>query len=161
MGSLACLGTATATADPNTGNPSDVNILAASLSKGDNLNNCKSAPMTEKGEVAELQCGQSPDSSRPATGADALFSNGADLATTFNNTSKGTTLTAGGGRGGSRQSPTTWSQGSSGQSGQLACMTANNQAAVAWTIDSKNVSAQITASNGDVSSLYKWWQSNG
>jgi hypothetical protein len=157
MGSLACLGTATATADPTTGSASDVNTLSGSLAKGYNMNNCKSTPVTEKGEVAEIQCGQSPDSSGPATAAYALFSNGNDLAAAFTNNMKGATLTGCGAD--VRQSPGTWSQGGA-PGGQLACMTASNQAGVAWTIDSKNVLGQITANNTDVNSLYKWWQSN-
>jgi hypothetical protein len=157
MGSLACLGTATAAADPTTGNSSDVNTLSGSLSKGYNLNNCKSTPLTEKGELAEIQCGQSPDSSGPATAQYALFSNGNDLAATFNKTVQSATMTGCGTD--VKQSPGTWSQGGS-QGGQLACFTTNNQAGVTWTIDSKNVIGLLMASNGDVNSLYKWWQSN-
>ena len=40
MGGFACLGTATASADPSTGNSSAVSTLAGSLSKGYSLNNC-------------------------------------------------------------------------------------------------------------------------
>jgi len=158
VGSFAFAGTATVTADPNTGSQTDTNTLAGSLSKGYSLNNCKSTPLTEKGELAEIQCGQSPDSSGPATAQYALFSNGNDLAATFNKTVQSTTMTGCGTD--VKQSPGTWSQGGA-QGGQLACFTTNNQAGVTWTIDSKNVIGVLTASNGDVNSLYQWWKANG
>ncbi len=157
-GGFAVEGAAVATADPNTGSTSDINTLAASLSKGYGLNNCKPQPVTEKGELAELQCGQSPDPSGPVTAQYALFSNGTDMAATFTGALK--SATAATCSADTRPSPTTWSQ--NGQTGgQLACLTNQNAVGVLWTLDSKNVLGQILGNGTDVGPLYKWWQSNG
>jgi len=69
MGSFACLGSATASADPTTGNSADVTTLAASLSKGYNLNNCTPQNVTGSqagSQLAALTCGPSSDSGGPA-----------------------------------------------------------------------------------------------
>ncbi|WP_420914707.1 serine/threonine protein kinase [Mycobacterium paraense] len=156
--SFAVAGAATASADPSTGSTADINTLAASLSKGYGLNNCKPQAITEKGEIAELQCGESPDSSGPASGQYGLFSSSGDAAATFANAVKGGTMTGCGGD--MTQSPGTWSQ--NGQAGgKLACETSQNLAVVTWTTDSKNLVGQIVGRNGDVGTLYKWWQANG
>jgi hypothetical protein len=158
IGGFAVAGAAPASADPNTGSSADINTLAGSLSKGYGLNICKAQPVTEKGELAEIQCGQSPDSSGPVTAQYALFSNGTDMAAAFTDGLKNATpVTC---SADTRPSPTTWSQ--SGQTGgQLACLTNQNAVGVLWTIDSKNVVGQILAQGTDVGPLYKWWQSNG
>jgi hypothetical protein len=158
MGSFACLGTATATADPNTGNPSDVNTLAGSLSKGYGLNNCTAQPITGD-ELAALTCGQSPDPSGPVQAKYILFSNSDGLAGSFKASIKDDTLTVCGDSG---QSPTTWHQGNSSTSaGQVACGTYQNAAEIIWTTDTKNILSYIRGSNTDVGSLYQWWQANG
>jgi len=155
MCSFAFAGTATATADPNTGSSSDINTLAGSLSKGYSLDNCKPQPVTDKGELAELQCGASPDSNGPATGQYELFSNSSDLAATFSNAIKGGTMTPCSSDTG--QSPTTWSSQDGQTGGKLACETNQNLASVTWTTDSKNLLGQIVGRSGDVSPLFKWW----
>ncbi|MGZ4583025.1 MAG: serine/threonine protein kinase [Mycobacterium sp.] len=149
---------ATASADPtNTGNPSDVNRLAASLSKGYGLNNCTPHSITG-GELASLTCGQSPDPSGPAEARYLLFGNGDDLAGSFKASIKDDVLT---GCGEAAQSPTTWHQANGTNAGQVACGTYQNAAEVIWTTDAKNVLSYIRGSNTDVPALYQWWRANG
>ena len=156
MGGSAIVGTAVASADPNTGSSADVNTLASVLSKGYGLNNCQSSPLTGS-IVAELDCGQSPDPNGPAAGVYELFKNTTDLASAFSDNLGGVTQVACGDSG---KSPTTWSQG--GQTaGQVACGTYKNAAVITWTTDSKNVLSHIRASNTDVNALYQWWRTNG
>ncbi|WP_204808410.1 serine/threonine protein kinase [Mycobacterium riyadhense] len=157
LGSFACLGTATAIADP-TGNSSDVNTLAASLSKGYGLSNC-TAQSISAGELAALSCGQSPDSAGPVQAKYILFANADDMNGSFKASIKDETLTACGDSG---QSPTTWRQGSAGSTaGQVACGTYQGAAEIIWTTDAKNILSYIRASNTDVPALYQWWRSNG
>jgi hypothetical protein len=92
MGGFACLCSTTATADPNTGNSSDVNTLASNLSKGYGLNNCTAQPITGS-QLAALTCGQSPDPSGPVQAKYFLFSSGDDLANWFKNSIKDDVLT--------------------------------------------------------------------
>ena len=155
---FAVAGAAPASADPNTGSSADINTLAGSLSKGYGLNNCKAQPVTDKGALAEIECGESPDSSGPVNAQYALFSNATDMAATFTDALKNATpVTC---SADTRPSPTTWSQ--NGQTGgQLACLTTQNAAGVLWTTDSKKVLGQIVGRGSDVGPLYKWWQSNG
>jgi hypothetical protein len=158
MGTFGVAGLATATADPTTtGNPGDVNTLAASLSKGYGLNNCTPQNLTS-GELAALTCGQSPDPNGPVQGKYILFSNGDDLASSFKASIKDDVLSACGDSG---QSPTTWHQGSSANAGQVACGTYQNAAEIIWTSDGKNVLSYIRGSNTDVAALYQWWRANG
>ncbi|MGZ4583026.1 MAG: serine/threonine protein kinase [Mycobacterium sp.] len=159
MGGFAVFGTAAAGADPgNTGSSADLNTLAGSVSKGYGLNNCTPQALTGTGELAELLCGQSPDSNGPAAGLYALFDGPTNLASAFSSTIKDVSMAACGDAG---QSPTTWHQGSSASAGQVACGTYKNSATITWTTDSKNVLGHITANNGDVGSLYQWWRTNG
>jgi hypothetical protein len=157
MGGFALTGTANA--DPaNTGNPSDINTLAGSLSKGYGTNNCTPQPITA-GELAALTCGQSPDPSGPVQARYILFNNGDNLAGSFKTSINDDVLTNCGDSG---QSPTTWHQGSSSSSaGQVACGTYQNAAEIIWTIDSKNILSYIRGSNTDASALYQWWRANG
>lgn len=157
-GGFAFAGAATATADPaNTGSPDDVNTLAASLSKGYGLNNCTAQSLTS-GELAALTCGQSPDPSGPVQAKYVLFANADNLAGSFKSSIKDDVLTACGDSG---QSPTTWHQGSSTNSGSVACGTYQDAAEVIWTTDAKNVLSYIRGSNTDVNALYQWWRNNG
>jgi hypothetical protein len=158
-GGFAFAGTATATADPtNTGNSSDINTLAASLSKGYSIDNCTAQNITT-GELAALTCGQSPDPSGPVQARYILFSNGNDLSGSFKASIKDDVLTACGDSG---QSPTTWHQGTSAaNAGSVACGTYQNAAEIIWTTDAKNVLSYIRASSTDVPSLYQWWRTNG
>ncbi|MDT5146656.1 MAG: hypothetical protein QOC58_1301 [Mycobacterium sp.] len=158
MGGFAVVGTATAAADPGTGSTADMNTLTGSVSKGYGTNNCTPQQLTQSGELAELLCGQSPDSSGPAAALYALFDNSTHLASAFSSTIKDVSLAACGDAG---QSPTTWHQGSSAAAGQVACGTYKNAATITWTTDSKNVLGHISASNGDVNGLYQWWRANG
>ena len=103
VGIIAVAGSAAATADPaNTGSPSDINTLAASLSKGYGLNNCTAQNITG-GELAALTCGQSPDPNGPVQAKYLLFSNGDEVAASFKTSIGEDVLT---GCGGSAQSPT-------------------------------------------------------
>jgi hypothetical protein len=152
------VGTVVATADPGTGTSADINTLAGSLSKGYGLNNCQPAALSGP-ILAELDCGQNPDSSGPAAGVYQLYSSGSELAASFTGGLQGVSLAACGDSG---QSPGTWHQGSSGQTaGQVACGTYKNAAVITWTTDAKNVLSHIRASNTDVSALYQWWRTNG
>lgn len=154
---LAFAGCATASAAPNTGSAADMNTLAASLSKGYGLNNCKPQELSETGELAELLCGQSPDSNGPGSGVYALFSDSTNLGSAFSSTIKDVSLAACGDAG---QSPGTWKQ--NGQTGgQIACGTYKNYATLTWTTDAKNVLGHLTSSNADVNALYQWWRTNG
>ncbi|OBH00706.1 MULTISPECIES: serine/threonine protein kinase [unclassified Mycobacterium] len=158
MGGSALVGAATATADPGTGSSADINTLAGALSKGYGLNNCQAAPLSGP-LLAELDCGQNPDSNGPAAGVYQLFSNGSDLAAAFTSGINGVSLSACGDNG---QSPGTWHQGSSGATaGQVACGTYKNAAVITWTTDAKNVLSHVRASNTDVNALYQWWRTNG
>jgi hypothetical protein len=157
-GSFGLAGAATATADPTTGSSADIDTLAASLSKGYGLNNCKPGNL-DAGELAVLICGQSPDPSGPVEARYILFNNSDNLASTFKNSIKDDVLTNCGDAG---QSPTTWHQGSNNaNSGSLACGTYQNAAEIIWTTDSKNVLSLIRGSNTDVAALYQWWRANG
>ncbi len=158
MGGLAFAGTAAASADPDTGNQSDIDALAGSLSKGYDLKDCTPQPIAP-GQLASLQCGQSPDPNGPAEAKYILFGNGDDLANMFKTSIKEDTLT----NCGDQKSPTVWHQGSNATSdaGQVACGTFQNAAEVIWTIDAKNVLSYIRASNTDVPPLYEWWRNNG
>jgi hypothetical protein len=158
MSGSAIFGTATATADPSTGTSADINTLAGSLSKGYGLNNCQPAQLSGP-VLAELDCGQNPDSSGPAAGVYQLYNSGTDLSAAFTSGINGVSLASCGDSG---QSPGTWHQGSSSQSaGQVACGTYKNAAVITWTTDSKNVLSHIRASNTDVNALYQWWRTNG
>jgi hypothetical protein len=158
MGDSAIVGTAVASADPGTGTSANINTLAGSLSKGYGLNNCQPAQLSGP-VLAELDCGQNPDSSGPAAGVYQLFGSGSDMAAAFTSGIDGVSLS---GCGDNSQSPGTWHQGSSGQTaGQVACGTYKNAATITWTTDSKNVLSHIRASNTDVNALYQWWRTNG
>jgi len=156
MGSFACLGTATATADP-------ADTLSSAFSKGYSSSNCSAQQISDvqsvfPNVVAVQQCGQNSDPSGPVLGKYFLFANSADLASAFTKLIGSDTLT----NCGDAKSPTTWHQGSNTDSaGQVACGTDSGQAEVIWTVDAKNVLAFIRASNGDTGSLYQWWRTNG
>jgi hypothetical protein len=156
IGGLAVAGTATATADPS----ADDTTLAGALSKGYTLSNC--APQPHAGNVlAQIACNQNPDPNGPAGAQYFLFPNADALASTFKTSIRqdGINLT----NCGDAQSPATWSQ-QGNQAGQVACATVQQQGGVAqimWTTDAKNVMAFIRSANNDVSSLYKWWLTNG
>lgn len=155
---FALAGAAAAVADPNTGNPADVNTLAASLSKGYGLNNC-TAGNIDAGELAVLTCGQNPDPSGPVQARYILLNNADSLNGSFKTSIKDDVLTACGDSG---PSPTTWRQGgNNANSGSVACGTYQNAAEVIWTTDSKNVLSLIRGSNSDVAALYQWWRANG
>jgi hypothetical protein len=157
-GGLALAGAPVVSADPaNTGNPADTNTLAASLSKGYGLNNC-TAQNISSGELASLTCGQSPDPAGPVQAKYILFSSADNLAGSFKASIKDDVLAACGDSG---QSPTTWHQGSTSNSGSVACGTYQNAAEVIWTTDTKNVLSYIRAANTDIPSLYQWWRANG
>jgi hypothetical protein len=157
-GGFAVAGAAVAAADPNTGNPADVNTLAASLSKGYGLNNCTPGNI-DAGELAVLTCGQNPDPGGPIQARYMLLNNADSLNGSFKTSIKDDALTACGDSG---QSPTTWHQGSNNaNSGSVACGTYQNAAEVIWTTDSKNVLSLIRGSSSDVAALYQWWRANG
>lgn len=149
-------GVAPAAADP--GNPSDVNTLAASLSKGYGLDNCTAQGIVA-GQLAALNCGRSPDPSGPVQAKYVLFSDADSMARFFAKSIEEDVLTACGDNG---QSPTTWHQGSANASaGQLACGIYQNAAEIIWTTQAKNILSYLRASSADVPALYRWWQANG
>jgi hypothetical protein len=156
MGSFACLGSATASADPT-------DTLAGALSKGYTTSSCSPQAASEvtglvPNAVAVLQCGQNSDPSGPAGAKYFLLSSSADTASSFTKLIGDDALT----NCGDAKSPTVWHQGSSTDSaGQVACGTYQGQAEITWTTDAKNIVSFVRASNGDVASLYKWWQANG
>lgn len=159
-GSFALAGGATATADPaDTGSPSDINTLAATLSKGYGQNNCTAQKIDRGRQLAVLTCGQSPDPKGPAQAKYVLFTDADDLATAFRATIKEDVLTP---CGDANQSPSSWHKDGSGASaGQAACGTYQNAAEIIWTTDAKNVLSYLRASNTDVNALYQWWRANG
>jgi hypothetical protein len=152
IGGFACLGIATATADPN----SDVNTLAGSLSKGYTVDNCTSQP-PPNGVLATIHCGQSPDPNGPAMATYLLFGNTADATGSFKTSIKDMTLT----NCGDAQSPTVWGQQQGATAGQVACGTYQGAAEIIWTTDAKNVLSLVRASNADVGALYSWWRTRG
>jgi hypothetical protein len=158
MGGWAVAGTAAATADPDTGNQSDIDALAGSLSKGYDLTDCTPQPIGT-GQLASLTCGQSPDPNGPAEAKYILFSNGDDLDAMFKTSIKEEVLA----NCGDTKSPTVWHQGSTATSnaGQVACGTFQDAAEIIWTTDAKKVWSLIRASNADVPPLYEWWRNNG
>lgn len=159
-GGFALAGGVTATADPvDTGSPSDINTLAATLSKGYGLNNCTAQNIDRGRQLAVLTCGQSPDAKGPAQAKYVLFTSADDLATAFRATIKEDVLTP---CGDANQSPSSWHKdGSSASAGQAACGTYHNAAEIVWTTDAKNVLSYLRAHNTDVNALYQWWRANG
>jgi hypothetical protein len=156
VGSFACLGTATASADPT-------DTLTGALSKGYSSSNCGSQPVSEVQSAlptvqAVLQCGQNADSAGPASAKYFQLPNSADLASGFTKLIASDQLT----NCGDAKSPTTWHQGSATESaGQVACGTDEGKAEVIWTTDAKNILSFVRASNGDTAALYQWWRTNG
>ncbi|GAB4985248.1 hypothetical protein MAHJHV58_02600 [Mycobacterium avium subsp. hominissuis] len=159
-GGFVFAGSGAAAADPaGTPNPSDINTLAASLSKGYGLNNCTAGNIDRGRQLAVLTCGQSPDPKGPAQAKYVLFTNAENLATAFRATIKEDVLTP---CGDAHESPSSWHKdGSSPSAGQAACGTFRNAAEIIWTIDAKNILSYLRASNTDVAALYQWWRANG
>jgi hypothetical protein len=155
VGGFACLGTATASADPN--QPTPTNVLSASLSKGYNASNCN--PTQADGVLASIDCGQNGDDNGPASASYLLFGSGGDLTNAFNATAASITQ----GNCGEVKSPTTWRQNSAAAdpSGQVVCGTADGQAEVLWSTNAKGVLSIIRAPDGNTAALYKWWVTNG
>jgi hypothetical protein len=137
----------------------NVNLLAGTLSKGYGLNNCQPAPLAKltAPAIAELDCGQSPDSPGPISAVYRLLPQADALAADFKNTIQGIALAFCGPNTG--QSPGSWQQGPA--SGQMACGTQNNIATVAWTTNGKNVLSLVRWPNNDINALHDWWLSNG
>ncbi|HTX94104.1 MAG TPA: serine/threonine protein kinase [Mycobacterium sp.] len=160
MTGFGLAGFAPATADPaaNTGNASDVNTLAAALSKGYGLNNC-TAQSISGNQLAALTCGQNPDPGGPVQAKYYLFSNTDAMNAFFTTNIKDDVLTSCGTN--STRSPSPWHQGSATNTGQMACGTYQNAAEIIWTNDAKHVLSYIRGSNTDAASLYQWWQANG
>ncbi|MGV0048577.1 serine/threonine protein kinase [Mycobacterium colombiense] len=159
-GGLALAGGGSAGADPGTtGNASDINALAASLSKGYGLNNCTAQNIDRSTQLAVLTCGQSSDPRGPVQAKYVLFTNADNLATSFKATIKEDVLVPCGDAG---QSPSSWHKdGSTASGGQAACGTYRNAAEIIWTTDAGNTLSYLRASNADVAALYQWWRANG
>lgn len=158
--SLALAGGVPATADPaTTGSTSDINALAASLSKGYGLNNCTAQNIDRSTQLAVLTCGQSPDPHGPEQAKYVLFTNADHLATSFRATINEDVLSP---CGDAHQSPSSWHKdGSTASAGQAACGTYRNNAEIIWTTDAKNILSYLRAPNADVAALYQWWRANG
>jgi hypothetical protein len=134
-------------------------LLAASISRGYGLNNCQpvvAAKLTAPA-LAELDCGQSPDPSGPPSAVYRLLPQGDALASDFKTMIQDMALTPCGPETG--ESPGKWQQGQS--SGQMACGTQKDVAAITWTTEGKNVLGSIRASNTDLNALHQWWLANG
>ncbi|OBH45724.1 serine/threonine protein kinase [Mycobacterium mantenii] len=158
-GGVALAGSVTASADPAAGSPSDINKLAASLSKGYGLNNCTAQNIDRSTQLAVLTCGHSPDPSGPVRAKYVLFTNTDNLATSFRATIKEDVLTP---CGDANQSPSNWHKdGSTASAGQAACGTYQNGAEIIWTTDAKNTLSYLRGPNTDVAALYQWWRANG
>ena len=159
-GGLALAGGPPASADPAiTGSPSDINTLAASLSKGYDLNNCTAQNIDRSTQLAVFTCGQSPDPRGPVQAKYVLFNNADNLATSFKATIKEDVLTP---CGDANQSPSNWHKdGSTTSAGQAACGTYRNGAEIIWTTDANNTLSYLRSSNTDVAALYQWWRANG
>jgi hypothetical protein len=157
---LALAGGIPASADPTTtGSSSDINTLAASLSKGYGLNNCTAQNIDRGTQLAVLTCGQSPDPRGPVQAKYVLFTNADNLATSFKATINEDVLVPCGDAG---QSPSNWHKdGSAAIAGQAACGTYRNGAEIIWTTDANNTLSYLRASNTDVAALYQWWRANG
>jgi hypothetical protein len=157
---LALAGGAPASADPvTTGNSSDINTLAAALSKGYGLNNCTAQNIDRSTQLAVLTCGQSPDPRGPVRAKYVLFTNADNLATSFKATISEDVLTP---CGDASQSPSNWHKdGSAASAGQAACGTYRNGAEIIWTTAANNTLSYLRASNTDIAALYQWWRANG
>lgn len=157
---LALAGGAPASADPvTTGSASDVNTLAAALSKGYGLNNCTAQNIDRSTQLAVLTCGQSPDPHGPVQAKYVLFTDADNLATSFKATISEDVLTP---CGDASQSPSNWHKdGSAASAGQAACGTYRNGAEIIWTTDANNTLSYLRASNTDIAALYQWWRANG
>jgi hypothetical protein len=135
----------------------NINTLVGSLAKGYSLSNCQPAAADKLTvlSLAEIDCGQSPDPSGPASAVYRLLGQGEALAAEFNAFIKDVSQTpcVDGG-----QTPMTWRQGQT--TGQEACGTQNGVATITWTTDGKNVLASIRSSNTDVNALRQWWLAN-
>jgi hypothetical protein len=160
IGGLALAGGVPAGADPaTTGSSSDINALAALLSKGYGLNNCTAQNIDRRTQLAVLTCGQSPDPRGPVQAKYVLFTNADNLATSFKATIKEDVLTP---CGDATQSPSNWHKdGSATGAGQAACGTYQNGAEIIWTTDANNTLSYLRASNTDGAALYQWWRANG
>jgi hypothetical protein len=151
VGGFACLGTATASADPT-----PANILTAALSKGYNASNC--SPAQVDGALAAFDCGQNGDDNGPASARYVLLGNPNDLAGAFTTSVGAMTQT----NCGDVKSPTVWRQSNTADpSGQVACGTFEGQSEVLWSTNARSVISLIRGSNGDVAALYNWWRTMG
>ena len=59
---------------------------------------------------------------------------------------------------GDKDSPISWNNPSSGESGQVACGIYNNRPNIAWTTESKLFLADVQG-DGSLAQLHQWWQS--
>jgi hypothetical protein len=159
-GGLALAGGPPASAEPApTGSASDINRLAASLSKGYGLNNCTAQNIDRSTQLAVLTCGQSPDPRGPAQAKYVLFTNADSMAASFKATINEDVLTP---CGDANQSPSNWHKdGSTTSAGQAACGTYRNGAEIIWTTEANNTLSYLRASNTDIAALYQWWRVNG
>ncbi|MEI7715204.1 MAG: serine/threonine protein kinase [Mycobacterium sp.] len=186
MGAFAVLGTTTAAADPATtpttaapadpsspaaaadlqspsptaspGSTDDVNALIATVSKGYDNTNCTSQPVTRTGELAELQCGQSPTTGGPSAATYSLYANNDNLNSAFTAAIKKLSMST---CGSATELPTTWRNNSGQRAGQVACGTAQGIATVIWSTYNKNLLSEITLPNDDVEGIYNWWRTRG
>jgi|GEM_PF-1072585 len=180
MSAFALLGTSTAAADPadpgtgpspdpgsglgvsastsptaNPGNPDDVNALLTAVSRGYDSTNCSSQPVTRTGELADVQCGQSPVTNGPSSATFSLFDNVDNLNASFTAANKKLSMAS---CGAATELPATWRNNSGQKAGQVACGTAQGIATVIWTAERKNLLAEITFPNNDVDGLYNFWR---
>jgi hypothetical protein len=139
----------------NPGNPDDVNALLTAVSRGYDSTNCSSQPVTRTGELADVQCGQSPVTNGPSSATFSLFDNVDNLNASFTAANKKLSMAS---CGAATELPATWRNNSGQKAGQVSCGTAQGIATVIWTAERKNLLAEITFPNDDVDGLYNFWR---
>jgi hypothetical protein len=156
VGGYAWTCPATATADPNS------TALAGMLSKGYSTSNCHLGDLDQddrsKGILAGYDCGQNSLSGGPTKAAYVLFDNSSDTSSGFQELSGDLT---------NRQvpcasdDPDTWHYDSSPNTtaGKVFCGAGSKGSGVIWTNDQNHMVGAVFGS--DISSLYRWWLTNG
>jgi hypothetical protein len=153
VGGFACLGPATATADPS-------DALAGMLSKGYSPSNCELYQPGRSGELAEYECANNADPSGPGRAVYWLFANTSGPADAFEVVNSTVVLTACPNNG---PSPTTWHYDNTPDTpaGQLACAKTYGAPEVVWTQNENHMAAFILGGHwSDVAPLYQWWTTN-
>jgi hypothetical protein len=150
VGGYACMGPATAAADPNSA------ALAGMLSQGYTTSNC--TPDSHGGGLAALKCGQNTLPNGPASAEYILYGNSSDTSTGFQGGISSITVAP---CESGDPAPDTWHYQSSPNTpaGQVACGTTGDVAMVVWTNDKNHMVGIVGGSN--LTSLHQWWLADG